>query len=311
MSQPRRRPPLALIVLGLVVAVVALTWVLEQVVPPPFSGYLAAVTIGLVAIQLYKRQPGPRAQGLFRIYLKARARGQDESAAREQLLASLHADEEGRRQAWRDIEPLWTGPTERDRVMGGVGALLARLGLRLEDEGLRRAYDRVRDRLTIAGWEALPGEFVEAVRSRLDEGEQAQLDSLVDRYRLFHQRFFQRPSSLATDLAASVEDFARLLHSVGNRMTREHPGDAERAYRLSLRLRPERNLAHAGLALLLEQTGRTREAADEARTALTVLDEFARRTSDGAPTTEDISPFRSPVKLREALEQVRGGRQAR
>ena len=149
------------------------------------------------------------------------------------------------------------------------------------------------------------------VRACLDESEWAQLNSLVDRYRLFHQRFFRSASSLVADPAASVEDFARLLHSVGNRMTKEQPGDAERAYRLSLRLRPERNLAHAGLALLLEQTGRTREAADEARTALTVLDEFARRTSDGMPTTEDISPFRSPVKLREALEQVRGGRQAR
>lgn len=304
MNPSGRLPRLAMMAAVFVGAVVALTWLLERAVPPPYSGYLALVTVGLVTIQIYKRQPGPRAQHLFRIYLRARARGMDEPAARERLLARLAGDEDGRRRAWREIEPLWTGRSEKERVMAGVGALLERLGTRLDGEALSRAYDRVRDRLTISGWEALPAEFVEAVRARLDEGEWTQLDGLVDQYRLFNQRFFRSPSSLTADLTMSVEDFARLLHSLGNRMTKEQPGDAERAYRLSLRLRPDRNLAHAGLALLLEQTGRSREAAREAQRALVVLDEFVQRAQHEPPSTEDISPFKSPTSLRTALERV-------
>jgi hypothetical protein len=76
--------------------------------------------------------------------------------------------------------------------------------------------------------------------------------------------------------------------------------------RLSLRLRPDDNLAHARLALLLDRTGRNREAAGEARTALTVLDGYTRQAARDPPV-EGISPFRSPIKLREALERVAAG----
>lgn len=298
------RARLALVALGVIAAVVALTWVLEHALPPPYSGYLAVVIIGLVSLQIYKRQPRQRAQSLFRAYLAARARGVDEPTARQRLLARLPTDEERQRQGRQDLETAWTGRSEKERAVGGVGALLGCLGVRLDGEVLGHVYDRVRDRLTISGWETLPVEFVDEVRARLDESEWAQLDSLVDRYRLFHQRFFRRASSLVADQAASVEDFARLLHSLGNRMSKEQPGDAERAYRLSLRLRPDRNLAHAGLALVLAQTGRTREAGREAQRALVVLDEFAQRATNEPPSTEDISPFRSPKSLREALERV-------
>jgi hypothetical protein len=290
--------------LALLAAVVAVTWVLEQVMPPPYSGYSALVIVGLVAVQLYKRQPFQRAQRLFRIYLAARAGGASESEARGQLLGRLVAGAE-LHQATQDVEAAWTGRWEKDRVLGGAGALLARQGVTLEAVTLSAAYNRVRDRFTISGWESLPGEFVDAVLERLDARQRQQLEALTERYRLFQQRFFRNPTSLGADPAASLEDFARLLHSAGNRLTKDEPGDAERAYRLSLCLRPERNLAHAGLALLLKQTGRTREAGEEARKALTVLDEYARHAPDGAATTEDISPFRSAVKLREALERVR------
>jgi hypothetical protein len=131
-----------------------------------------------------------------------------------------------------------------------------------------------------------------------------QLDELVERHRLFQQKFFKRPSSLGLDPTRGVVEFARLLHSLGNHLAKDTTGDAERAYRLSIRLRPDENLAHAGLALLLDRTGRTREAGQEAKIGIEVLDGYAARATERNPTTEDISPFRSPAVLREALERM-------
>ena len=111
----------------------------------------------------------------------------------------------------------------------------------------------------------------------------------------------------AAMLKAAVADFARLLQSAGNRIGKDAPGDAERAYRLSLRLRPDRNLAHAGLALLLDQTGRAGEAAREAALALGVLDDYAQVAGQGPAPAEDIWPFRSPVELRAKLEALTKG----
>lgn len=293
--------------LAFVAGVVLVTWVLEQALPPPYSGYLALVLVGLAAIQIFKHRPVPRAERLFRIYLRARSRGAEEAEARTRLLAQLHRDVEERRRVTAEIEAAWTGRSERERVVGGVGALLARRGIRLETPVLARAWDRMRDRVSISGWAALPPEFVDAVQERLDERERTHLDTLIAAYRLFEQRFFRSPSALGADPAAAVADFARLLASLGNRIGTDHPGDAERAYRLSLDLRSERSLAHAGLALLLERTGRTREAAREARAALGVLDDLARHAGSATPPAEDISPFRSPQKLREALERVATG----
>lgn len=284
------------------VVVVALTWALQHVMPAPYSGYLAAVVVGLIVIEIVKRQPPQRARRAFRIYLRARARGADEPAAREHLIARLAPGGAGR----RHLDAAWTGPSERDRALAGVAALLERVAAALGPDGLRAAYDRERDRFPIPGWEALPPEFVDEVRGRLGDHERAQLDALVARYRLFDQRFFRSPSSLAVDRTASVVDFARLLHSLGNQVGKDEPGDAERAYRLSLRLRPDRNLAHAGLALLLERTGRTREAGDEARTALAVLDDYARQPGDTPAPVEDISPFKAVTSLRRELERVAG-----
>lgn len=287
-------------------AVVVVTWGLEHAIPPPYSGYLALTLVGLAIIQLYKLKPAQRAERLFRLYLKARARGAGEAEARTRLLTQLYGDSEQRGRAARALETAWTGGSEKERVVGGVAALLARRGTRLDPTLLGPVYDRTRDRVKIPGWEALPPEFVGGVRDGLDELQRKQLDALVERYRLFDQRFFGRPSALGAAPAAAVVDFARLLHSLGNRVAADEPGDAERAYRLSLALRPASNLAHAGLALLLERTGRTRDAAREARMALDVLDDLARRAANlrEPPATEDISPFRSPVKLREALERV-------
>jgi hypothetical protein len=288
--------------LAVLAAVVALTWALEHVVPAPYSGYLAAVAVGLVVIQIVKRRPSQRARQAFRIYLKARSRGADEAAARERLIARLAPAGSGR----RDVEAAWAGPSERDRVLAGVAVMMERAAAVLGRDGLRAAYDRERDRFPIPGWEALPPEFVHEVQQRLDDRELQQLDALVARYRIFDQKFFRSPSSLAVDTAASVADFARLLHSLGNHIGKDEPGDAERAYRLSLRLRPDRNLAHGGLALLLERTGRTREAATEAWTALAVLDDYARQPRDGPAPVEDISPFKAVTGLRTELERVTG-----
>jgi hypothetical protein len=295
--------------LAALAAVVALTWALEQAIPPPYSGYLALILVGLAATQAFKRRPEQRARRMFRIYLRARERGADESAARAHLLARLYRDTDTRQRVAREIDAMWAGPSETDRVVDGVAALLARTGKAIDAHRLRTAYDRERDRFTIAGWEGLPKPFVDEVMARLDEPARGQLDGLIAKYALFRQKFFRNPTSLAVDPAASSTDFARLLHSMGNRLAAAEPGDAERAYRLSLRLRPDRNLAHAGLALLLERTGRTREAAIEARLGLGVLDDYARRAAAEEPSTEDISPFRSPTGLREALERV-GGRRA-
>jgi hypothetical protein len=299
MSRWRRPVGFGLIVLAVVIA---LTWALERVMPAPYSGYLAAVVVGLIVIQVVKRQPSQRARQAFRIYLKARSRGADEAAARERLMARLAPVPSARREA----EAVWSAPSERDRVLAGVAVLLGRVAAGLGPDGLRSAYDRERDRFPIPGWEALPPEFVDEVRGRLDDHEREQLDALVAAYRIFDQRFFRAPSSLGVDTAASTVDFARLLHSLGNQVGKDRPGDAERAYRLSLRLRPEQNLAHAGLALLLERTGRTREAGVEARTALTVLDDYARRSDDAPAPVEDISPFKAVTSLRNELERVAG-----
>ncbi len=296
---PRRARWLVLVLAG-IAAVVILTWLLEHAIPPPFSGYLAVVLVGLAAIQLYKRRPRQQAFALFHAYLKARARGADEAAARARLLARAGGSEAGAGTAWE-------GPSEKARVVGAVGRLLGARGQVLDEDALGREYDRARDRFMIPGWEALPPEFVEAVLGRLDEDERRRLDALIDRYRLFQQRFFQNASSLAADPAASRRDFARLLASLGNRIRKEAPGDAERAYRLSLRLSPDRNLAHAGLALLLDQTGRARDARQEARIALEVLDDYARQAAQEPPSMEDIYPFRTPPALREALGRVAAG----
>ncbi|HEX7786782.1 MAG TPA: hypothetical protein VF653_11235 [Methylomirabilota bacterium] len=285
---------LALIALGAVGAVLALGWVLGHVMPPPYSGYLAFVVVGFVATQLYKRRPAERARRLFRVYLRARQRGADEEGARRQLVERGHDG----------TAPVWAGASERDRLIAAVAALLAGRGVTLERPALATAFERERDRFTIPGWTLLPPGFVEAVRGPLDERERGHLDTLMERYAVFRQRFFARPSTLGVDPGASVVDFARLLHSMGNRLTAEHGGDAERAYRLSLRMRPEGNLAHAGLALLLASTGRDAEAGREAKTALEVLDSYARDASARTPSTEDISPFKSPTSLREALTRL-------
>ncbi len=280
-------------------AVVALTWVLERVMPPPFSGYLALCVVGVAVTTIIGAQPAQRAARWLRLYFRARVRG-DEDTARERLLARV----QNRPQLRSQVEAAWRGESERDRVLAGVAVLLAAGGKRLDAAALSAKYDEVRDTFTITGWSALPEEFVREVRGRLEERERQYLDALADKYRLFQQRFFQRPSALAADPRTSTHDFARLLASVGNRIAKDDPGDGERAYRLSLRLRPDENLAHAGLALLLKQTGRDRDAAVEARTALQVLDSFGARAAERPPTTEDIYPFTSPNSLREALERV-------
>ncbi len=294
------------VALGLVGVVIALTWLLEHVMPAPYSGFLALALVGLASTEVLKRQPRHRAFRMFRYYLRARERGADEPAARSRLLARFCGNATAAAQLGGALEARWVGQSEKERTVGGVSALLAAQGKRIDAEALKAVYDRARDQFMISGWEALPKEFVSGVRERLDPRERDQLEALAERYRLFHQKFFRVSSALAVDPAASVVDFARLLHSMGNGLTKEEPGDAERAYRLSLRLRPDRNLAHAGLAFLLEQTGRTPEAAAEARAALLVLDLYAQPAAADAPTTEDISPFRSPKSLREALERVAG-----
>lgn len=283
-------------------AVVVLTWALEHAMEPPYSGYLALCVVGLVVTTLIRRQPTQRASRWLRRYFRARTRG-DEATARERLLAGV-----GDRRGIRGLaEAAWRGPSEKERVLGAIAVLLAAEGKRLDTAALSAVYDGVRDAFSIPGWSALPATFVAAVRDRLPESDQRHLDTLVEKYRLFQQRFFQRPSSLGIDEIASATDFARLLASVGNHIAGTEPGDAERAYRLSLRLRPTDNLAHAGLALLLQRTGRQREAIAEARAALGVLDHLAERAAERAPTTEDIHPFKSPKSLREALERLAQG----
>jgi hypothetical protein len=297
--------PRRLVAVGgaVLVTVVALTWALEWVVPAPFSGYLAVVVVGLVGLELLKRQPRQQALRMFGIYLRARERGQDEPGARARLVERIARGEAGRQQAARTAQAAWAGRSEKDRVVAGVGALLRERGRALDAEALGTAYDRVRDRVLIPGWDALPREFVEAIEGRLDQAQRGDLDALAGRYQLFEQRFFRGAAGLGRAPEQAVADFARLLGSLANRVAGEHPGDAERAYRLSLALRPDLNLAHAGLALLLARTGRPADGATEARIALDVLDAYARRGPEEEPSPEDV-PYRSPVRLRAVLEEV-------
>jgi hypothetical protein len=287
------------------VAVVALTWALGHFMPPPYSGYLAFIAVTLAAVRLIKRQPAQQARALFRLYLRARERGMTESLARQRVIDRLDRRAGARAGAGRALAGGWTGPAERDRAVGGIRAVMAHRGQALDQGAAGAAFDRERDRFVIPGPDLLPAEFVERVWGQLDRRERDELDALMASYGGFKQRFFSRPASLGVDASTSAADFARLLHSMGNRLAKEHPGDAERAYRLSLRIRPVDNLAHAGLALLLAETGRAADARQEADVALAVLGAYARRGVDSAPTTEDISPFRSPASLREALERLR------
>jgi hypothetical protein len=303
-SFARRLVRIAALAFAFAAAVAGLTWGLERVMPPPFSGFLALILVGLVVTELVKRQPRQRALRLLRTYFHARERGADEATARARLLGRLLRDPDRRERLAREVEAGWVGASEKDRVLGGIAPLLARTRRTLDRSALAEAYDRARDQFTIGSWDALPLEFTQAVRARLDGLERQQLDELVERHRLFQQRFFKRPSSLELDPARGVIEFARLLHSLGNHLARDAAADAERAYRLSLRLRPDENLAHAGLALLLDRAGRSGEAEQEAKIALQVLDGYAARAAERSPTTEDISPFRSPAALREALERV-------
>lgn len=284
--------------------VVGLTWALEHVMPSPYSSLLAVAIVAVTATEVIKRRPRQRAERMLRRYFAARERGADEATARARLMTRLYRNPEVRARCATRAEAAWTGASEKERVSAGLSVLLAGEGRALGAPALAVLYDWLRDRFTIPGWEALPREFVESLRSRLPAGDLSQLDALAERYRLFHQRFFRQPSALAIDPGVSIIDFARLLASVANHTAKEAPGDAERAYRLSLKLRPDENLAHGGLALLLAETGRTREAAREAALALGVLDAFAQRARDRA---EDIYPFKSPVRLREALERVVAG----
>ncbi|HWC04742.1 MAG TPA: hypothetical protein VHF87_18480 [Methylomirabilota bacterium] len=304
MSFARRLLRIAALAFAFAAVVAGLTWALERVMPPSFSGFLALVLVGLAVTEFLKRQPRQRALRMFRLYLHARERGADEPSARARLLARLCRDPEQRQRLEREIEAAWTGASEKERAVGGIALLLAREKRPIEPALLSDPYDRARDQFTIGGWDALPLEFTQAIRSQLERSELQRLDELVERHRLFQQKFFKRPTSLGLDPARGVVEFARLLQSLGNHLAHETPGDAERAYRLSLRLRPDENLAHAGLALLLDRTGRTREAGQEAKIGLEVLDGYAARAAERNPTTEDISPFRSPASLREALERV-------
>lgn len=300
-------PPVPLLgALGVAAAlagsVLVLTWTLGHAMPHPYSGLLAAVLTGLGATEVWKRRPPQRALRLLRQYLRRRERGTSEVEAKRWLLARACHD----RAAAAEVEAQWSGASEKERVVAGVHALLARIGVSLDRARLDALYDRARDRVIIAEWEALPKTFVDEVRAHLDAPERDQLATLTERYGLLRQKFFESPSALGADPPAAAAQFARLLHSLGNRLAAEQPADAERAYRLSLRLRPAHNLAHAGLALLLDRTGRSREAVGEARAGLAVLDEYARAGARNEVSVEDISPFRSPARLREALDRIVG-----
>jgi hypothetical protein len=303
----KRLPWILVVAAAGATAVVALTWILEHVMPPPYSGYLALVLVGLTVTELIRRQPRQQVERMFRHYCRDRERGLDEGKARERLLRRRYRSAPGRQRLGPQTEAAWTGATEKERVSAGVAFLLASEGKTFDSAMLAAAWDHVRDRFTIPGWESLPREFVERIRSRLDAESLVQLDALIEQHRLFHQRFFRQPSALATDPTASVADFARFMASLANHIAEKEPEAAERAYRISLRLRPEDNLAHAGLAFVLEKTGRSHEAAREASIALGVLDDYARRAGQRPATTEDIYPFKTAVGLREALTRVAGG----
>jgi len=152
-------------------AVVALTWALEHVMPAPYSGYLALVVVGFVVTELIRRRPPQRAERMFRLYCRARERGVDEVRARERLLGRLHRGAKGRQRIRSQVEAAWVGATEKDRVSAAVAVLLAAEGRTLDPAALAGAWDRTRDRFTIPGWEALPREFVESLRSRLPASE--------------------------------------------------------------------------------------------------------------------------------------------
>jgi hypothetical protein len=297
-SLARHAPILLWTVAGLA-TVAALTWGLGTVLPPPFSGLIAVVLVGLVATELVKRQPAQRALRMFHAYLRARERGFDEATARGRLVATAGGDA-ARRQLTPVLEAAWAGQSEKERVVAGAAALLASERTAVDPAMLARIYDRARDRFTIPGWDALPAEFVAEIHGRVGPTELRQLDALAARYRLFHQRFFARPVSLGADPVAGAAGLARLLQSLGNRLAADGLDDALTAYRLSLSLDPADNLACAGMAVLLDRAGRGREAAAEAAVALRLLDARSGRDL----TSDDLFPCRRQDDLRHALERI-------
>ncbi len=155
-------------------------------------------------------------------------------------------------------------------------------------------------------WNKLPTTVVAEIKRRLGDDGFYKLDALALKYNIFKQRFFEGMDSLKGDIVLYVEMFGHFLSSMGNQLAEHgHMADAELAFRLSIKLKPDQNPSHASLAFLLFKDRRYHEAAQQARAALAVLEEFDRQVAElETPPPEDVVPPGGSAELSAALREI-------
>ena len=152
------------------------------------------------------------------------------------------------------------------------------------------------------GWDAVPSALNAEIRARLGP-RFAILDRIAKRHNLLKQRLLHRAEFKEAPLDKQLALFAGLLTITGNRIARrgDSPGDAEAAYHCSLRLMPERNPAHVGLANLYFWGSDVERAETHAVVALEVV---ATPSSPHAPSDmTDTAVFRQASR---AMAQIVG-----
>ena len=155
---------------------------------------------------------------------------------------------------------------------------------------LRRKYQVLKEEASTKGWEHFPGKFVQGLKAILGEGKFDCLTLLAEKYRLFDQDFFAHPETF-TDIGNEITalEIACLLTSMGNDLCgRQILDDAEKAYRITLALRPEHFAARAMLAAICYDSDRLSEARTYAREAITDMNSHAERYKD-IPVPEHIA----------------------
>ena len=124
------------------------------------------------------------------------------------------------------------------------------------------------------GWERVPVEFVEDLKTCLGDVDFESLDELARKYNLFEQNLFQ-PETPGLDPENKIFMMSQLFNSLGNKLAQQESlGDAEKAFVVSLKLDPKSNMAHYSLVILYSETGRLAEARIQAKKALEVIDEL-------------------------------------
>jgi tetratricopeptide (TPR) repeat protein len=137
-----------------------------------------------------------------------------------------------------------------------------------------------------SGWNQYPSEFISVIKERLGD-EFAKLSRLAQKYRLFEQPFFKRPSNEFQGAEFQADLLGFLVGSLGNQLAmHEMFEDAETAFKLSLKLKSEDNPTHMSLANLYLMQGKIQLAVPHLAEAERILKGLAAFASEHS--MEDI-----------------------